>query len=159
MSEQKNPHSLTVWESTKDEAALVATGCVLGCAVGVGGGYIVSQAAGTPLVPSMVIGGAAGTLVGGGVAAYAAHRMHESRADAALYADAAIQDAMQAGRARSVSERRNSNIQKAIASGMKDALEGVNFPSADEIADAIGDKFEAILPDQRGNGGNVHAAP
>ncbi len=153
MSEQqKNPHSLTMWESTKDEAGLVATGCVLGCAVGVGGGYVVSQAAGTPLVPSLVVGGAAGTIVGGGVAAYAAHRIHEARADAALYADAAIADAMRAGRARSVGERRSANIQGAISGGMREALQGVEFPTAEAIAegvaDALGDKLEAILPEQ-----------
>ena len=83
MAEEKNRHSLTVWETTKDEAGLVAVGCVLGCAVGVGGGYIVSQAAGTPLTPSLLVGGGIGTVVGGGTAMYGAHRIKEARAQAA----------------------------------------------------------------------------
>lgn len=174
MSEQRrNPHSLTLWESSKNEAGLVATGAVLGCALGLGGGYIVSQAAGTPLGLSLAAGGAAGAVAGGGVAAYSVHRMHESRADAALYADEAIADTMRVGRARSVRERRTDSIQAAVSGGMREALEGaqlqeavsggmrealggIQLPTASSVADAVAEaisetidsKLEDLIPAQ-----------
>lgn len=92
MSDKKEEreHSRTVWSNTKDEAALVASGVILGGAVGTVGGFTVSQLAGTPLVPSMVVGGVTGAAVGGTVAAYGAHRLHEAEAAAMRHADAVV---------------------------------------------------------------------
>ena len=82
----RNPYSVSVWQSTKDEAGLVVLGVAGGATLGVGGGYLVSQGFGTPVVPSMIVGGVAGGAVGGASAAYVAHRIHEARADAAAEA-------------------------------------------------------------------------
>lgn len=87
---RQNPYSRNLGGVIKSEAGIVATGIVLG---GVGGatvGFAVSQVAGTPLVPSMAVGGAAGAAIGGGVGVYYASRLDNARAKAVLEADELI---------------------------------------------------------------------
>jgi putative Ca2+/H+ antiporter (TMEM165/GDT1 family) len=84
----------SVLENTKNNPGLVATGMVLGSVVGTTSGYVVSQVAGTPVVPSLVIGGAAGGAIGTGAGVYMASKIGEAREDAILESETMIARAL-----------------------------------------------------------------
>jgi len=157
---QNKRHSTTAWESSKSEAGLVAAGAVLGGVAGVGGGYIVAQAFGTPPVPTYIIGGTVGVALGGGTAAYAASRMHEARAEAARYADVAIDEAIvkaiAAGEAEVEKEKKarlaaapRSNGAEAKALLAKAAMQLDNMPA--EMSSAIQDVMATSLDEVTGH--------
>lgn len=159
MSESmKNIHSRTLWSSTKEEAGLVAAGCVLGGAVGVGGGYAVSQLTGAPLVPFLVLGGTVGVAVGGGVAVYGAHRIQEARAEASAYTDYALgQEIARIGGRPAPTKK--PDIETMIESGMTGALKNAQIGRQLAAAlDATLDVRFAALPTQLSNAWNRQCA-
>lgn len=87
---RENPYKRSMGRVVRSEAGIVATGVLLG---GVGGatvGFTVSQIAGTPLVPSMAVGGVAGAATGGSLGILYASRLDNARANAVLQAEEMI---------------------------------------------------------------------
>ena len=91
--EKKNPYSQGLWQDSKDEPGIVAISIAAGGLAGATVGFGVSQLAGTPIVPSMLIGTAGGVALGtvGGV--YVAHRVGEAKAEAFYHVDLRIREA------------------------------------------------------------------
>jgi len=113
--------SQSVWESSKDEAGLIVAGVVLGGAVGVGGGAVVSQLAGTPMTASLVVGGVAGAAVGGTVATYEAHRLHEVQAQGLRRLEGRTRSLIAYATRPAVSTTKELTVMEQIAAAVKAA--------------------------------------